>query len=64
MYRFRPTSVTISASMENMDTDILVTCTGLNDCKNADINGTSEDILGIIHTEDILNWAYSKNTSS
>ena len=27
------------------------TCTGLNDCKKDDINGTREDILEIIHTE-------------
>ena len=51
MRRFRLTSVTISTSMENMDTEILVTCTGLNDCKKANINGTIEDILAIIHTE-------------
>ena len=35
MYRFRLRSVTISTSMENMDTEILVTCTGLNDCKKS-----------------------------
>ena len=33
MYRFRLRSITISRSMENMDTEILVTCTSLNDCK-------------------------------
>ena len=64
MYRFRLTSVTISTSMENMDTEILVTCTGLNNCKKADINGTREDILATIHTENIVNWAHLKNTSS
>ena len=28
MYRFRLTSITISTSMENLDMEILVTCTG------------------------------------
>ena len=32
MYRFRLKSITRSMSMENMDTEILVKCTGLNDC--------------------------------
>ena len=64
MYRFRLRSITILMSMENMDTEILVTCTGLNDCKRADINGTREDISAIIHTENIVNWAHLKITSS
>ena len=64
MYRFRLTSITISTSIENMDTEILVTCAGLNDCKKADINRTREDILAIIHTGKIENWAHLKNTSS
>ena len=51
MCRFRLTSVTISRSMENVESEILVTCTGLNDYKRANINGTIEDILAIIHTE-------------
>ena len=41
--RFRVTGVTISTSMENMDREILVICTCLNDCKKADINRTRED---------------------
>ena len=49
--------------MENMDTEILVACTGLNDCKKADINRTKEDILAIIYTENKVNWANLKNTS-
>ena len=64
MYRFRLTSVTISMSMENMDTEILVTRTGLDDCKKADINGTTEDILAIIYMESIVNSEYLKKTSS
>ena len=55
MCRFRRTRVLTSTRMENMDTEILVTCTGLNHCKKADINGTREDILLIIHTENIVN---------
>ena len=50
--------------MENMDTEILVTRTGLDDCKKADINGTTEDILAIIHMESIVNSEYLKKTSS
>ena len=64
MYRFRLTGVTITASMENMDTEILVTCTGLNNCKKTDINGIREDILAIIHTENIVNWEHLKSISS
>ena len=38
--------------MENMDMEILVMCTGLNNCKKVDINGTREDILATtIHKE-------------
>ena len=59
MYRSRLTGVTIS-----MDVDILVTCTGLEDCKKADINRTIEHILAIIHTKNIVNWAHWKNTSN
>ena len=60
MYRFRLTGVAISTSMENMDTDILVTC----NYKKADINGIREDILAIIYTENIVNWEHLKNISS
>ena len=64
MYRFRLTSVKISTSMENMDAEILVTCVGLNNCRKTDINGIGEDILAIILTENIENWAHLKNTSN
>ena len=55
MYSFRLTRVTISTSMENIKTEILVTCTGLNNCKIISINGTKEDVLEIIHKENIVN---------
>ena len=55
MYRFRLRSIKISTSIENMDMGILFTCTDLNNCKKADINGTREDILVIIHTKNIEN---------
>ena len=44
-------SVTLSTSMENIGSEILVKCTGLNDGKN--VNGVQENILATIHTEDI-----------
>ena len=37
-----------SASMENIGFEILVTCTGLNDSKKADVNSVQENILAII----------------
>ena len=64
MCKFRLRTIKISTSMENMDMGILFTCTDLSNCKKADINGTREDILVIIHTENIENWAHLKNTSS
>ena len=64
MYRFRILSVTIPTSIANMENDILVTCTGLNDCKKGDINGKQEDLLAIIHIENIPNWNQLKSTSS
>ena len=56
MYRFRILSVTISTSIINMENDILVTCTGLSNCKKGDVNGKHDDILAIIHIENIPNW--------
>ena len=64
MDRFRLTSVTISTSMENMYTEILVTCTYLSNCKKAEINRTREDILAVIHAENIENRTHLENTSS
>ena len=64
MYRFRILSATISTSITNMENDILVTCTGLNECKKGDVNGKQEDILVVIHIENILNWNQLKSTSS
>ena len=53
IYRLRVISVTLLASMENTGSEILVTCTGLNDSKKADANGIQANILAIIHTENI-----------
>ena len=44
--------------------DILVTCTGLNDCKKADVNGKEENILAIIYIENIANWNQLRSASS
>ena len=64
-YRFRLLTVTLSSKMLNVDNrDIIVSCVGLNDCKKADINGKRTDVLGIIHTENIVNWNQLKSTSS
>ena len=56
MYRFRILLVAISTSITNMENDILVTSTGWNDCKKTDVNDKKEDILAIIHIENIWNW--------
>ena len=53
IYRLRVISVTLLASMENTGSEILVTCTGLNDSKKADANGIQANILAIIHSENI-----------
>ena len=56
MHRFRILLVAISTSITNMENDILVTSTGWNDCKKTDVNDKKEDILAIIHIENIWNW--------
>ena len=38
-------SVTLSKSMENIGSEILVTCTGLNDSQKADVNGVHKIFL-------------------
>lgn len=53
IYRLRVISVTLLASMENTGSEILVTCTGLNDSKKADANGIQANILAIIHSKNI-----------
>ena len=58
MYRFRILLVTISTSINNMEN------TGLNNCKKGDVNGKHDDILAIIHIENIPNWNQLKSTSS
>ena len=43
----------------------MVTCIGLNNCKKAEVNGEEEEeILRIIHVENIPNWDQLKPTSS
>ena len=43
----------------------MVTCIGLNNCKKAEVNGEEEEeILKIIHVENIPNWDQLKPTSS
>ena len=57
-------NATVERSLTNIEVDILVTCTGLNDCKKVDVNGKQENILAIIHIENIPNWNQLKSTSS
>ena len=57
-------SVTLPTNIVNLDNDILVTCVDLNKCKKTDVNGVQENILAIIHTENVANWEQLKNTSS
>ena len=64
IYRFKLTSVTLSTSIVNLDNKILVTCVGLNECKKADVNRVQQNILAIIHTENVANWEQLKHISS
>ena len=64
IYMFKLMSMILSASIVNLDNDILVTCVGLNKCKKANVNGVQENTLAIIHTENVANWEQLKNTSS
>ena len=45
IYIFWVMSVTLSKSMENIGSEILVTCTGLNDGQKADVNGVQKIFL-------------------
>ena len=56
--------MTVSTSIVNLDSDMLVTCMGFNEWKKADVNRVPENILAIIHTEKVANWEQLKNTSS
>ena len=56
IYGFKLMSVTLSISIVNLDNNVLVICVGLNECKKADMNGVQENILAIIHTENVVNW--------
>ena len=64
VYGFKLMSVTLSISIVNLDNNVLVICVGLNECKKADMNGVQENILAIIHTENVANWEQLRNTSS
>ena len=64
IYRFKLTSVTLSTSIVNLDNKILVTCVGLHECKKADVNRVQQNILAIIHTENVANWEQLKHISS
>ena len=64
IYRFKLMSVTLSTSIVNLDKDTVVMCVGLSECKKADVNGVQENILAIIHTENVANWEQLRNTSS
>ena len=39
VYRFKLNSMTLSSNITNVDIEILITCTGLNDCEKSDTNG-------------------------
>ena len=62
-YIFKITSIT-SSNIKNADTEILVTCTGLSDCKKSDTNGHQHNVLVIIHLGSINNWEQLVQTSS
>ena len=64
IYRFDLMSMTLSTSIVNLDNNILAMCVGLNKCKKANVNRVQENILAIIHTENVANWEQFKNTSS
>ena len=61
-YRFRLMSITISSSIISIEKEILLTCTGLNDCKHS--NRYEDKVLAIIHLESISNWEQLDKTSS
>ena len=62
-HRFCLTSITISPNI-NINKEILVTCTGLNDCRHSDTNGYEDSVLTVIHLENISNWEKLDKTSS
>ena len=60
-YRFRLMSITISSNISNIGKEILLSCTGLNDCKHS--NRYGDNVLAIIHLESISNWEQIGKTS-
>lgn len=56
LYRFQLNSITLSTNITNVDSEILITCKGLNNAKKCDTNGEEDRLLGIIDTENIENW--------
>lgn len=47
-----------------MDKKILITCTGLNDCKKSDTNAEQDSVLSIILRENIEKLEQLSSTSS
>ena len=64
VYRFKLKSMTLSSNITNVDIEIQITCTGLNDCEKSDTNGEQDSDRGIIHLESIENWERLSSTSS
>ena len=63
IYGFCLMSITISPNI-NSNKEILVICTGLNDCKHSDMNWYEDKVLTIIHLENISNWEQLVKTSN
>ena len=51
VYRFKLNSITFSSNITNTDKEILITITGLSNCKKSDTNGEQDSILSIMHIE-------------
>ena len=64
IYKFKITSITLSSNIKNADNEILLTCTGLRDCKKSDTNGHQDNVLAILPLENINNWEQLVQTSS
>lgn len=62
IYRFCLMSITIWPNI-NINKEILVICTGLNDCKHSDMNWYEDKVLTIIHLEN-SNWEQLVKTSN
>ena len=60
---FLANSLLFSASITNSTNVIFISCTGLNDAKEALINGKIYKIIGIINLDQIKNWKTFKSES-